>query len=208
MTSIWLISSLQPKRPWRKYLSPSRDPALLTYSPFFHLLPLQPVHHPVHSAPSTPLSEGSMAHRHRNRQPWQVELAGSAAMHDTPCDRGMPTLWNQNEHCALTPSLFRVHGLLHSFQWSLSAFDTCSQSHCFTATCNFSGFSLFEAGKDIFHVAKRWIEALLHGCCRVRNSILRSIPLVETTHALQCHVLHKQVVTSVQWLLSLTASGL
>lgn len=29
---------------------------------------------------------------------------------------------------------------------------------------NFSGFSLFEAGKDIFHVAERWIEALLLGC--------------------------------------------
>lgn len=97
------------------FLLPVALPSSLTLL-FFHLLSLQPVHHPVHSAPSTPLSEGSMAHRHRNRQPWQVELAGSAAMHDTPCDRGMPTLWNQNEHCALTSSLSRVHGLLHSFQ--------------------------------------------------------------------------------------------
>lgn len=92
-------------------LSPSFCSAPITHASFSHLLsyslsiilcsllPLCSFHWWLC------LPEESMAHRHRNRQPWQVEIAGSAAMHNTPCDRGMPALWNQNEHCALTPSL-------------------------------------------------------------------------------------------------------
>lgn len=42
-----------------------------------------------------------MAYCHSNRQPWQVEIAGSAAMHDSPWDCRMPTLWNGNEQNTL-----------------------------------------------------------------------------------------------------------
>ena len=71
------------------------------------------------------LPEESMAHRHRNRQPWQVEIAGSAAMHDTPRDRRMPTLWNQNEHCALTASLPACAGFSTQLIWAYQAGAAC-----------------------------------------------------------------------------------
>lgn len=112
-------------------LSASYGSALIAHSSFSHLFPysLSIILYSVLPLCSFHwclcLPEESMAHRHRNRQPWQVEIAASAAMHDTPCDRGMPTLWNRNEHCALTPSLPACTGFYTQFSRAYHAGAPC-----------------------------------------------------------------------------------
>lgn len=73
-------------------------PALITHTSFFPPSSPWHVHHFMHCSPTLlllllpPPWVECMAYRHRNRQPWQVEIAGSAAMHDSPWDCRMPTL--------------------------------------------------------------------------------------------------------------------
>lgn len=201
---------LQLERPWRKvgiFLLPLALPSSLTL-PFLTFFPTAC---PSSCAPCSfhwclCLPEESMAHRHRNRQPWQVEIAGSAAMHDTPCDRGMPTLWNQNEHCALTPSLSACTGFYTQFSRAHHAGAPClicilhmQLKPLFHSQAGQSGqrsladlkIASLETRQDIFHVTQRRIEMVSHDCRHVCSCISRThtrhVPLIKTTHALQCH---------------------
>lgn len=144
--AVWLLLafdhlSCSLSNPEERWQPASFGSGLIPHSSFSHLLPysLSIILRSLHPL-CLCLPEGSMAHCHRNRQPRQVEIAGSAARHDTPCDRGMPTLWNQNEHCALSPGLpacvraftLRSVELVRQGRRAFSAFYTSSQRHCFT----------------------------------------------------------------------------
>lgn len=210
---------LQLERPWGKvgiFLLSLALPSSLTL-PFLTFFPAACPSSRAPCSHSAPfpwclcLPEDSMAHRHRSRQPWQVELAGSAAMHDTPCDCGMPTLWNQNEHqVSLHTWAFTLTSveLITQGLRAWSSFYTCSWSHCFTVeqdrvdrgNWRFQRLSLLKTGRDIFHVTKTWTEMI---CRHVCSYISRThFPLIKTTRALQCHVPDKQAGRLVQWLIS------